>query len=62
VLVRDGTGPNRRGWPRKASRSERHSAPSGRGWAGRYNYAWLTSIDIYRLNGTVRYRQAYATR
>lgn len=35
---------------------------TGRGWTGRYNYAWLTSIGLYRLTGTVRYRQAHATR
>jgi hypothetical protein len=35
---------------------------SGRGWTGRYNYAWLTSLGLYRLTGTIRYRQAHATR
>jgi RNA-directed DNA polymerase len=34
----------------------------GRGWAKRYNYAWMTSLGLHRLTGTVRYRQTHATR
>ena len=33
---------------------------SGRNWATRFNYGWLTSLGIYRLNGTVGNRSAHA--
>jgi RNA-directed DNA polymerase len=33
---------------------------SGRNWATRFNYGWLTSLGIYRLSGTVDYRTAHA--
>ena len=35
---------------------------SGRNWATRFNYGWLTSLGIYRLSGTVDYRTAHAQR
>lgn len=28
---------------------------SGRGWGERHNAAWLQSLGVYRLSGTVRY-------
>jgi hypothetical protein len=33
---------------------------SGRNWATRYTYGWLTGLGIYRLTGTVRYWAAHA--
>ena len=33
---------------------------SGRNWATRFNYEWLTDLGVYRLSGTVRYRAAHA--
>jgi hypothetical protein len=33
---------------------------SGRNWATRFNYGWLTDLGVYRLSGTVRYRAAHA--
>jgi len=41
--------------------SVKHSQ-RGRGWGRRYDYAWLSGLGIYRLTGTVRYRQTHATR
>lgn len=35
---------------------------SGRNWATRFTYGWLTSLGIYRLAGTVRYWDANALR
>jgi group II intron reverse transcriptase/maturase len=35
---------------------------SGRDWATRFNYEWFTSLEIYRLSGTVRYGSAHAQR
>ena len=35
---------------------------SGRNWATRFDYGWLTSLGIYRLSGTVDYRTAHAQR
>ena len=35
---------------------------SGRGWAGRYDHAWIDRLGVHQLTGTVRYRQAHATR
>jgi RNA-directed DNA polymerase len=33
---------------------------SGRNWATRFNYGWLTQLGIHRLTGTVRYWSANA--
>ena len=33
---------------------------SGRNWATRFNYGWLTDLGVYRIGGTVRYRAAHA--
>lgn len=33
---------------------------SGRNWATRFTYRWLTSLGIHRLTGTVRYGAAHA--
>jgi hypothetical protein len=33
---------------------------SGRNWATRFTYGWLTQQGIYRLTGTVRYGAAHA--
>jgi len=33
---------------------------SGRHWATRFNYAWLSRLGIHRLSGTVRYWSAHA--
>ena len=33
---------------------------SGRHWATRFTYGWLTDLGIYRLTGTVRYWSANA--
>jgi RNA-directed DNA polymerase len=33
---------------------------SGRNWATRFTYGWLTNLGIYRLTGTVRYWAAHA--
>lgn len=33
---------------------------SGRNWATRFTYGWLTSRGIYRLSGTVSYWPAHA--
>jgi group II intron reverse transcriptase/maturase len=33
---------------------------SGRNWATRFTYGWLTDLGIYRLTGTVRYWSAHA--
>ena len=35
---------------------------SGRNWATRFTYRWLTSLGIYRLSGTVSYWTAHAPR
>ena len=35
---------------------------SGRNWATRFTYKWLTGLKIYRLTGTVRYWAASASR
>jgi hypothetical protein len=35
---------------------------SGRNWATRFTYEWLTDLGVYRLTGTVRYRGANASR
>jgi len=37
--------------------SARHGR-SGRNWASRYTYGWVTTIGVYRLSGTVRYLRA----
>jgi RNA-directed DNA polymerase len=34
----------------------------GRGWAGRYDHAWIDRTGVHQLTGTVRYQQAHATR
>jgi len=34
----------------------------GRNWSTRFTYGWLTDLGIYRLAGTVRYRDANALR
>ncbi len=33
---------------------------SGRNWATRFTYGWLTDLGVYRLSGTVCYRAAHA--
>jgi len=33
---------------------------SGRNWTTRFNYAWVNSLEVYRLAGTVRYWSANA--
>jgi RNA-directed DNA polymerase len=33
---------------------------SGRNWATRFTYGWLTTLGIYRLTGTVRYWSVHA--
>jgi group II intron reverse transcriptase/maturase len=33
---------------------------SGRNWATRFNYRWLSGLDVHRLTGTVRYWSANA--
>lgn len=33
---------------------------SGRNWATRFTYGWLTDLGVYRLAGTVRYWSAHA--
>jgi len=33
---------------------------SGRNWATRFTYGWLTSLGIYQLSGTVSYWPAHA--
>jgi RNA-directed DNA polymerase len=35
---------------------------SGRNWATRFTYGWLSDLGIYRLTGTVRYWSANASR
>ena len=35
---------------------------SGRNWATRFNYGWFTSLDAFRLSGTVQYWSAHAPR
>ena len=40
-----------------ASRKHRRR---GRNWASRYNGAWLRTLGVYRLTGTVRYRAVHA--
>lgn len=35
---------------------------SGRNWATRFTYGWLTELGVYRLTGTVSYRAANALR
>ena len=35
---------------------------SGRNWASRYNGDWFRRLGVYRLNGTVRYGTAHASR
>lgn len=32
----------------------------GRNWGRRFNSAWLASLGVYRLSGTVAYRRAHA--
>jgi RNA-directed DNA polymerase len=35
----------------------------GRNWSSRFDSAWLRTLDVYRLSGTVRYyRTAHASR
>ncbi|MCA1700056.1 MAG: maturase [Actinobacteria bacterium] len=35
---------------------------TGRNWTTRFNYQWVASLGVYRLNGTVRPTTAYASR
>jgi RNA-directed DNA polymerase len=35
---------------------------NGRNWVTRFNHGWVTSLGVYRLNGTVRPTTAYASR
>ena len=44
-------------WPGPLDAAQWHS---GRNWATRYTYGWLTDLGVYRLGGTVRYRAANA--